>query len=127
MRSTCPAMTRSWVRACVFFVLCLMLGNAGQAQIERQRILILNESGLSYPGIGLIDQGLRSAFDASHEKLEIYREYMETVLFPDPEDQERFREFYVRKYRDRRPDVIITVGPSPLKFMSETHNSAFPG
>jgi PAS domain S-box-containing protein len=116
------------MHACGFFaLLCLTLGNTGQAQTKRQRILILNETGLSYPGIGLIDQGLRSAFDASHEKLEIYREYMETALFPDPADQKRFREFYVRKYRDRRPDVIITVGPSPLKFMSDTHNSAFPG
>src|SRR5262249_2195148 len=31
------------------------------------------------------------------------------------------------KYRDRRPDVIITVGPSPLKFMQESHEKAFPG
>jgi len=118
------------MHACGFFVLlCLALGNAGQAQIQikSQRILILNEVGTAYPGIGVIDQGLRSAFDASHEKLEIYREYMETVLFPDPADQQRFREFYIRKYRDRRPDVIITVGPSPLKFMSDTHDSAFPG
>ncbi|MCI0348079.1 MAG: hypothetical protein L0Z53_01530, partial [Acidobacteriales bacterium] len=74
-----------------------------------RRILILNEVGTSYPVINLVDQGIRAAFDGSPYRIEFYREYFDTILFPDPADQQRFREFYVRKYRDRRPDVIITV------------------
>jgi hypothetical protein len=58
--------------------------------------------------------------------VEVYQEYMDTIYFPDPADQKRFREFYIRKYQNRRPDVIITEGPSPLKFMVEAHNKAFP-
>ena len=38
-----------------------------------------------------------------------------------------FAHFYIRKYQNRKPDVIITVGPSPLKFMEEVHQRAFPG
>ena len=49
------------------------------------------------------------------------------TLFPDPADQQEFRDFYLRKYQNRKPDVIITVGPSPLKFMQEVHQRAFPG
>ena len=52
---------------------------------------------------------------------------MDTLLFPDPADQQEFRDFYLRKYQNRKPDVIITVGPSPLKFMQEVHQRAFPG
>src|SRR5262245_60496790 len=92
-----------------------------------RRILILNEVGPSYPAINLFDEGIRAALDHSPYRLEIYREYLESILFPDPADQQRFRDFYIRKYRDRRPDVIITVGPSPLKFMQESHEKAFPG
>ena len=108
-------------------LLCLKCQSIGDPHAGPRRILILYEVGTTHPGVGLIEEGLRDAFQSSHQKLEIYREYMESVLFPDPADQQRFREFYIRKYLDRRPDVIITVGPSPLKFMVETHKRAFPG
>ena len=116
------------MHACSLLVsLCLTLGTFGEAQVQPERLLILYEVGTAHPGVNQIEQGLRSAFETSHDRLEIYREYMETTLFPDPVDQERFRKFYLAKYKDRRPDVIITVGPSPLKFIVETHKRAFPG
>jgi PAS domain S-box-containing protein len=52
---------------------------------------------------------------------------MDTSLFPDPAVQQEFRDFYLRKYRNRKLDLIITVGPSALKFMQEVHKKAFPG
>ncbi len=52
---------------------------------------------------------------------------MDNALFPDPAVQQEFRDFYIRKYRNRQPDVIITVGSAPLKFMREAHHEAFPG
>ena len=116
--------------AMVFVVLlfCLTIRSTGTAQIKpTRRILILNEVNTNYPGIPLIDQGIRTSLDSSPDKLEMYREYMDTVLFSDPADQQRIRDFIVRKYQYRQPDVIITVGPSPLKFMREVHRKAFPG
>ena len=98
------------------------------AQIkETRRILILNEVGTSYPGIAIINQGIQSALNNSPYHLEFYSEYMDTGLFPDPAVQQEFREFYIRKYQNRKPDVIITVGPSPLRFMEEVHQRAFSG
>ena len=92
---------------------------------EVRRILILNELGTSYPGIEVINQGIQTSLHNSPYQLEFYSEYMDTVLFPDPAAQQEFRDFYLRKYRNRKLDVIITVGPSPLKFMREVHQSAF--
>jgi PAS domain S-box-containing protein len=94
---------------------------------EVRRILILNEVGNSYPAINIINQGIETALHGSPYRLEIYSEYLDTQLFPDPAPQQEFRDFYLRKYQNRRPDVIITVGPSPLKFMLEVHRAAFPG
>src|SRR5580692_11324975 len=91
---------------------------------EIRRILILNEVGASYPGIEIINEGIQAALSDSPYRLEFYSEYMETGLFPDPADQQEFRDFYLRKYQKRKPDVIITVGPSPLKFMEEAHQRA---
>jgi signal transduction histidine kinase len=92
-----------------------------------RRILILNEVGTSYPSIPIINEGIQTALNDSPYRLEFYSEYMDAVLFPDPADQQDFRDFYLRKYRNRKPDVIITVGPTPLKFMEEMHQRAFPG
>jgi len=94
---------------------------------EIRRVLILNEVGISYPGIAIINAGIQAALNDSPYRLEFYSEYMDTGLFPDPPDQQEFRDFYLRKYRKRKPHVIITVGPSALKFMKEVHQTAFPG
>jgi PAS domain S-box-containing protein len=91
-----------------------------------RRVLIFYEVGLSYPAIELLDQQMRIALEASPFQLELYREYLETTLFPDPITQQQFRTWYIRKYRDRKPDVIIAVGESPLNFMVEVHEKAFP-
>jgi hypothetical protein len=83
--------------------------------------------GTSYPAITIINDGIQAALNGSPYHLEFYAEYMDTGLFPDLADQQEFRDFYLRKYQRRKPDVIITVGPSPLKFMEEVHLRVFPG
>ena len=77
--------------------------------------------------MSIINEGIQAGLKDSPYRLELYSEYMDAILFPDPADQQEFRDFYLRKYRNRKPDVIITVGPAPLKFMQEVHQSAFPG
>jgi signal transduction histidine kinase len=93
---------------------------------ETRRVLILNEVSSSYPGIAIINAGIQAALNDSPYRLEFYSEYMDTGLFPDPADQQEFRDFYLRKYQKRKPHVIITVGPSALKFMKDVHQTAFP-
>lgn len=117
-------------KALVFLVLAWLFVSveiSGADDRPVRRILILNEVGPSYPVINAVDEGIRAALKDSPFRIEVYREYLETILFPDPADQQRFREFYIRKYRDRTPDVIITVGPSPVKFMQDVHQRVFPG
>ena len=109
------------------FLWLLAESSSGFALEPVKRVLILNEVNTTHPGTQLIEEGLRAAFENSPYKIEFYREYLDTIYFPDEADQQQFRAFYIHKYQSRRPDVIITVGPSPLKFMSEMHRAAFPG
>ncbi len=122
---------RAWRCAHAVFVLVLSLpviqGVAAAQVPPVRRILILNEVGTSYPAIPVINQGIQTALSNSPYRIEFYSEYMDTGLFPDPAVQQEFRDFYIRKYQDRQPDVIIAVGPAALKFMEEAHQSAFPG
>lgn len=94
---------------------------------QTRRILIVNEAGVSYPAIDTINRGIRTEVENSLYKVEFYSEYLETILFPDPTVQQDFRAFILRKYQNRRPDVIITVGPSALRFVEEAHKTAFSG
>jgi len=94
---------------------------------EVRRILILNEVNSTYPGIRIINEGIQAGLNDSTYHLDFYSEYMDTSLFPDPAVQQELHDFYLRKYRNRKLDLIITVGPSPLKFMEEVHKRAFPG
>ena len=120
----CPRAQAPFV---LFFIACCFPNLLADQVKPIRRVVILNEVGVSYPLIDLIDEGIRSSLSDSPYQIEFYREYMETALFPDPADQQLFRDFYIRKYQNRRPDVIIAVGPSPLKFMIETHRQFFPG
>jgi len=84
-----------------------------------RRVLVFYEQGLSSPSVGLVDEELRDALANAPYQIELHHEYLETILFPDPVLQQEFREFYIRKYRNRRPDLIIALGPSPLKFLAD--------
>jgi PAS domain S-box-containing protein len=122
---------RVWPCAIAVFVLFLsflLIHGVAAAHVKpTRRILILNEVNPSYPATAIINQGIQTALSNSPYRLEFYLEYMDFNLFPDPAVQQEFRDFYLRKYRNRQPDVIITAGSSPLEFMQEVNKSAFPG
>jgi signal transduction histidine kinase/ABC-type uncharacterized transport system substrate-binding protein len=92
-----------------------------------RRVLIFNDfSSISSPGIAALDQEILNGIEASPYQIELYNETLEATLFPDEASQHRFRDWYIQKYADRKPDVIITVGPKSLKFMVESHEKSFP-
>jgi PAS domain S-box-containing protein len=97
-----------------------VLAQVNQAK-EIRRVLVLNELGLWSPGINAIDQEIFAALKASPYQVEFYGEELDTSLFPDEASQSSFRDWYFRKYRDRKPNLIIAVGPSPIKFMADSH------
>jgi PAS domain S-box-containing protein len=103
----------------------LSQSNAVAAEKEVRRVLVFYELGLSSPAVSLLDEQIRLALENSPFQIELYREYLETTLFPDPDTQQEFREWYIRKYRNRRPDLIIALGPSSLRFLVDSHEQFF--
>jgi ABC-type uncharacterized transport system substrate-binding protein len=105
---------------------CLLTPSSAPAQVPAtKRVLIFYELGVSSPAVRLIDQGIRASLEKSPYQIEFYSEYLEAMLFPDAASQREIRESYIRKYRDRKPDLIIAVGPSPIRFMVESHERFF--
>ena len=73
---------------------------------EVRRVLILNVMGpLSSPGVASMDDAIVSGLQRSPYQIELYSEDLEANLFPDEASQRQFREWYIHKYRDRKPDV----------------------
>lgn len=92
-----------------------------------RRVLVFCELGLSSPSVSVLDEQIRNVLQESPFQIELYREYLETTLFPSAEAQKEIQDSYIHKYRDRKPDVIITLGPSPLRFLADSHEKSFRG
>ncbi len=108
------------------FLLPPLTGAAPQKEVRR--VLIFNVfEPLSSPGVAVLDQAIVAGLDKSPYQIELYSEDLDADLFPDKASQQEFRDTYTRRYRDRKPDVIIAVGPEPLRFLVESHEKSFPG
>ena len=119
---------RFWARGptrvvVVLFWACFLFQIAVNAQVkEIRRVLILNDLGvLSSPGFAEIDRAISEALQESPYQIELYYESLEVTLFPDELYRHRFREEFIQKYSDRKPDVIITAGLASLNFIAELH------
>ena len=100
--------------------------SAGGAR-EVRRVLIINVfDPLSSPGVAALDQAIVASLKSSPYQIELYTEDLEMTLFPDEAHQQQFREWYTRKYHDRKPDVIVAVGLEPITFMAQSHKVSFP-
>lgn len=119
---------KAWKLVYLFFFSLLFPQGPVAAQVkEVRRVLIIYELGLSSPGVELVDQGIRTALENSPYQIELYREYLETTLFPAPAMQEEIRQGYIKKYSNRKPDLIIAAGPTPLRFLATSHGRYFTG
>src|SRR6516225_8051011 len=97
-----------------------------EAHIKQvRRISIINELGPASPATALINGQIRARLELSPYPVELCSEFLETTLFPDPARQKEFREWVPYKYRDRKPEVIITVGSSPTRFLTQSHEKFF--
>lgn len=93
--------------AAIAVVFSLSRPTGAQPPKEVRRILVLNEVGISYPGITIINGGIQAALNDAPYRLEFHSEYMDTGLFPDPSDQQKFRDFFLQKYQNRKPGEVF--------------------
>ncbi len=93
---------------------------------EVRRVLIVHSLGFSSPATALVDREIREALENSPYQIELYTEPLQGILFSDSASQKIIRQGFILKYRDRRPDLIIAVGPSPTMFMVEAHEEFGP-
>ena len=107
----------------VFPVAFFLLQVTVHAQVKQtKRVLILNDLGIvSSPGFAEIDNAVLDRLQKSPYQIELYYESLEITLFPDEASQREFRAQIIRKYSDRKPDVVIAVGSASFDFVAASH------
>jgi signal transduction histidine kinase/ABC-type uncharacterized transport system substrate-binding protein len=106
----------------------LRMAAAQTAQIKpTKRVLVFNEYGVSHPAVALILSEIRSSlYEQSEYKVDLFDESLETALFPEKSSQQEIRAWYVHKYRDKKPDIMVALGPAPINFLAESRATFFP-
>ena len=95
---------------------------------ENRRVLVLYEQGRSTASVAVVDREIHEVLEKqSAHRIDLYIEYMNANLLPDPAAQEKVRGLILQKYRDHQPDVIIAVGRGAIHFMMDVHQKEFPG
>jgi signal transduction histidine kinase/ABC-type uncharacterized transport system substrate-binding protein len=82
---------------------------------------------VSVPVVALALSEIHSSlYKQSAYKVDLFDESLDTSLFPEESSQQEIRVWYIHKYRDKKPDVMVALGPSPIKFLAESRATFFP-
>lgn len=110
-----------------FACLLLMASCGGAQEIGTKRVLVFTDGGLSAPAMNLANQNIHDVLEAGLPyRIEYYTENLAYSLFPDDASQKNFRDFYVHKYQNRQPNVIIAAGQASIRLVMESHEQFFP-
>jgi signal transduction histidine kinase len=116
----------------VFVAVCLsvlLVASAAKAQTPvRKNVLIINEVGLAHPASALVTEQVMSRLAADPRyQTEFYVESLDSPLFSQEASQQGTEAGLLQKYEKRRIDVIIAMGPAPIRFLSNFSETFLPG
>jgi signal transduction histidine kinase len=106
------------VAAACFAVACFTSSNTVKAQERAPRVLILYPYDERVPATSIAGQSARDhLMEATDGKLDLFSEFLDLSRFPQSAHLDRMAHYLTEKYRDQRPDVVITLGEEATKFM----------
>src|SRR5208337_583044 len=115
----------------VFVAVCLsvlLVASIAKAQAPvRKNVLIINEVGLAHPASALVTEQVMSRMAADPRyQTEFYVESLDSPLFSQETSQEDIETGLLRDYGGRRIDVIVAMGPAPIRFLSHFSETFLP-
>ncbi len=121
------SLRRGWPSASVFLITlcCFLAASTARAQLRQtRRVLILNDLFIiASPGFAEVDQAVLSGLQKSPYQIELYHESLQLISFPSEVSRRRFREEFLLKYSERKPDLIVAAGTASFKFVSDMQDS----
>jgi ABC-type uncharacterized transport system substrate-binding protein len=121
------SLRRGWPSTSVFLITlcCFLVASTARAQLRQtRRVLILNDLVIvASPGFAEVDQAVLSGLQKFPYQIELYHESLQLISFPSEVSRRRFREEFLLKYSERKPDLIVAAGTASLKFVSDMQDS----
>jgi signal transduction histidine kinase len=115
----------AFVAVCLSVLLVASIAKA-QAPV-RKNVLIINEVGLAHPATALVTEQVMSRLAADPRyQTEFYVESLDSTLFSDEAPQRDIEAGLLQKYENRRIDVIVAMGPTPIRFLSRFSETFLP-
>jgi signal transduction histidine kinase len=92
--------------------------DVARAQEQALRVLMLYPYTNLFP-VSVItgDATRKRMIERSQQSLEFYSDFLDLGRFSEDAHEARTAQFLFDKYRDRRPDVVIALGPRSLEFL----------
>ena len=102
------------------------LASAAQGQ-SKKNVLMIIEIGQSHPAPALVTNQILSALGSDPRfDAELHWENLDAIDISDDARNE-LRDSIVRKYRNLKWDLIMLVGPDPLRLFAEPDSMFYPG
>jgi two-component system cell cycle sensor histidine kinase/response regulator CckA len=98
-----------------------------QASNYAKKVLVVHSYHQGYLWTEEINQGIQDFFSKAQPGCDLFVEYLDSKRHPQDEIFPIMAELLASKYKDIRPDVIITTDDSALDFMLEQRERLFPG
>ena len=103
---------------------CWASSGVARAQEKAQRILMLYPYNNLYPVSVITGEAARKRMsERSKKPIEYYSDFLDLGRFSGEAHDTRTTRYLVEKYHDRKPDVVIVLGPQSLRFAIE-HQAA---
>src|SRR5271157_2400859 len=92
----------------------------------KKTVLVLYSDERLLPANIIMDEAIRAAFAVgTNNRVEFYSEFLDVSRFPG--EEQRQRDFFRDKYRERPPDLVIAVSGGALVFLAEHRPDLFSG
>ena len=103
----------------------VILAPASQAQVKKT-ILVINEFGQSAPVSVLVANQIRSALHSDRRfQVEFYWENLDAIDLSNDSLKEQ-RRLIAQRYLGQKLDLIVLVGPDPLRLLADRSKAFYP-
>jgi signal transduction histidine kinase len=98
--------------------------NGAAAHDGPRRVLMLYPYNNLYP-VSVItgDAARKRMTEQSREPLELYSDFLDLGRFSGPAHESRMAQYLSDKYKERRPEVVLALGPEALRFVNENRSN----
>ena len=114
---------------CALSACMILLSSTHRAisEVDSPRVLVLFSNQPALPANQAILEGLEAELRAgSADPEQIFYEYLDAVRFDRPDVEEATAAYFLVKYGQRPPKIVLTLGPQALVFATERRSILFP-